>query len=138
GALPVVLQLLLIVVLALARAGARFGAVQVPPEPKPGGTVSFVTALGRLYGKADDRAAAVRLIARAGIARIARHHGIRQLQPEALEPALATRSAPRAVAAVQTIVHAMTAASRPGESLPAVVTRIDAAVADALAEGAHG
>jgi hypothetical protein len=135
GALPAVLQLLVIVVVALVRAGARFGAVQVPAEPKPGGTVSFVTALGRLYGKADDRAAAVRLIARAGIARIARHHGIRHLQPDALERELATRAAPRAVAAVQTIVSAMSTGGRPGESLPGVVTRIDAAVADALAEG---
>lgn len=135
GALPAVLQLLLIAGVALLRAGARFGAVQVPIEAKPGGTVSFVAALGRLYGKADDRAAAVRLIARAALARVARHHGIRQLQPEALERELSGRAAPRALAAVRIIVSTVANSGRTQEALPNVVGRIDAAVADALSEG---
>jgi hypothetical protein len=129
GAMPAVLQLLLVVSLALWRAGARMGAVQQPPEAQPAGTASFVTALGQLYAKAGDRTAAVRLIARAALVRIAGQHGITQMKASALEAELSRRGARRASASVRTIIAAANAAKT--EPLPGLVARIDAAVSDA-------
>jgi hypothetical protein len=129
GAMPAVLQLLLVAALALWRAGARIGAVQQPPEAQPAGTISFVTALGQLYAKAGDRTAAVRLIARAALVRIAGQHGITQMKASALEAELSRRGARRASASVHTIIAAANAAKT--EPLPGLVARIDAAVSDA-------
>lgn len=129
GAMPAVCQLFLVVVLALWRAGARMGAVREPLEAQPAGTISFVTALGQLYAKAGDRTAAVRLIARAALVRIAGQHGITQMKASALEEELTRRGARRASAAVRGIIAAANAAKT--EPLPGLVARIDAAVADA-------
>jgi hypothetical protein len=129
GAMPAVCQLLLVVALALWRAGARMGAVREPLEAQPAGTISFVTALGQLYAKAGDRTAAVRLIARAALVRIAGQHGITQMKASALEEELSRRGARRASAAVRGIIAAANAAKT--EPLPALVARIDAAVVDA-------
>ena len=130
GAMPALCQLLFGVVLALWRGGARFGAVHLPAPAAPAGTTSFVSALGRLYQRVGDSAAAVRLIARAALARIAGHHGIAAVQATALESALSERGAYQAQSAVQRIVAAV--GSVRSESLIAIVQRIDAAEASAL------
>jgi hypothetical protein len=129
GAMPGLLQLLFCAVVLLWRAGARFGGVRSVVEPPRGGTTSFVTALGGLYRGAGDAPAAVRLIGRAALARIAAHHAIGSVQAAALERALDQRGATQARDAVRTIVAAVS--STPTRALPAIVQAIDAAVASA-------
>ena len=130
GAMPALCQLLFGALIALWRGGARFGAVRAPAPAAPAGTTSFVSALGRLYQRVGDSAAAVRLIARAALARIAGHHGIAAVQASALESALRERGASQAHAAVQRIVAAVSSVR--SDSLIAIVQRIDAAEASAL------
>jgi hypothetical protein len=134
GAMPIALQLLLIALCWLLRIGARFGAVQEPLPPPSGGTSSFVTALGGLYRNAGDSAAAVRLIARAALSRIAAQHRLLATQSGTLESELVARGALRARAAVAEIVAAVS--SSHSERLPAVVQRIDHALEEALRDGA--
>jgi hypothetical protein len=131
GAMPGVLQLVLCAVVLLWRAGARFGGVRRVVAPSPGGTTSFVTALGGLYQGAGDAAAAVRLIGRAALARIAAHHAIGSVRAAALERALDQRGATQASQAVRSIVAAVS--STPTRPLPTIVQAIDAAVASANA-----
>jgi hypothetical protein len=134
GAMPLLFQLLLIAFVALRRAGARMA------EPRalravagPTGTISFVTALGALYAKVGDRGAALRLIARAALTRLAKHYALGNLQPAALERELEARGAKRAAAAVRVIVAA--AGSKLGtEPLEVSVGRMDQALAAALVE----
>jgi hypothetical protein len=132
GGMPALAQLLLCVFMLLWRAGARLGGLQSQPEAAAGGTISFVTALGGLYQAVGDAGAAVRLIARAALARIAAHYGVSAVQAGALERALGQRNAYQAQAAVRAIVAAVS--SIRSEPLPAVVQRIDAALASALAD----
>ena len=132
GGMPALCQLLWCVLILLWRAGARFGGLQAQELAAPAGTISFVTALGGLYQGVGDAGAAVRLIARAALARIATHHGLAALQADALERALAERNAQAAQQAVRTIVAAVSRMR--SEPLPLVVQRIDAAVASALAD----
>jgi hypothetical protein len=132
GVLPLVAQLLLVVFCILWRAGARFGAIQRPVAAPAAGTTSFVTALGGLYRNVGDAPAAVRLIARAALARIASHHAVSSVQAATLERELAARGAERARQAVLNILAAVS--SSRVDALPAIVQRIDAAVAEALAD----
>lgn len=132
GGMPALCQLLGCVLILLWRAGARFGGLQAPELAAPAGTISFVTALGGLYQGVGDASAAVRLIARAALARIATHHGLTALRADALERALAERNAQAAQQAVRTIVAVVS--SMRSEPLPSVVQRIDAAEAGALAD----
>jgi hypothetical protein len=129
GAMPALFQLLLCVVVLLWRAGARFGGLRTAPEPPAGGTTSFVTALGGLYQGAGDAAAALRLIARAALARIAAHHGMGAMQAAPLERALEERGAVQARDAVRAIVAAVSSTRK--QPLQTVVQGIDAAVANA-------
>jgi len=131
GAMPTLFQLALCVVVLLWRVGARFGGVRPLAETAPGGTISFVTALGGLYQGAGDATAALRLIARAALARIATHHGMAPLQAAALERALEERGAWQARDAVRRIVAAVS--SKRVQPLPGVVQGIDAALASATA-----
>jgi hypothetical protein len=135
GAMPLIVQLLCVLACVLWRRGARLGT----PQPtlrgaaaEPLGTVSFVTALGALYRRVGDRGAAVRLIARAALLRVARHHALGNLKASALERELTRRGALRAAKAVREIVSA--GSSPPTEPLPAIVKRIDLAVFAALAD----
>jgi len=135
GAMPLIAQLLFAVGCLLWRRGARLGT----PQPArsvagPLGTISFVTALGALYRRVGDRGAAIRLIARAALLRVAQHHALGTLKASALEGELTRRGASRAAAAVKDIARMGGSASTSTEPLPAIVRRIDAAVDSALAE----
>lgn len=130
GAMPLIAQLLFALGVLLWRRGARLGTPRSAVRAAgPLGTTSFVTALGGLYQRVGDRGAAIRLIARAALLRVARHHALGSLQARALERELTRRGALRAAEAVREIVSAGSAA--PVEPLPAIVRRIDAAVATA-------
>lgn len=131
GAMPLIAQLLCVLSFALWRRGARIAAPQpARRENNPRGTVSFVTALGALYRRVGDRGAAIRLIARAALLRVAQHHSLGNLQASALEKELTRRGALTAAKAVRDIVSATGAPKT--EPLPAIVKRIDAAVLTAL------
>ena len=135
GAMPLIVQLLCVLACGLWRRGARVGTAQSAPRggaAQPSGTISFVTALGALYRRVGDRGAAVRLIARAALQRVAQHHALGNLQASALERELTRRGALRAATAVREIVSA--GSSAPSEPLPAIVKRIDLAVFAALSE----
>ena len=131
GAMPVVFQLALCALVLLWRAGARFGGIRAKPADTALGTTSFVTALGGLYQGAGDATAAVRLIARAALARIAAHHGVSSVQASVLERSLAERGATHASLAVRSIVAAVS--STRAQALPSVIQGIDLAVATANA-----
>jgi hypothetical protein len=131
GAMPLFAQLLLCALFALWRAGARFGGIQSSEAPNERGTISFVTALGHLYEAAADSGAALRLIARAALTRIASHYGVESAQAAALDRALAKLHAEAARRAVADIVAAVS--GKPSEPLPVLVQRIDRALARALA-----
>jgi hypothetical protein len=131
GAMPLIAQLLFALGVLLWRRGARLGMPRpARREAGPLGTTSFVTALGGLYQRVGDRGAAIRLIARAALLRVARHHALGSLQADALARELTRRGAVRAAQAVREIVSAGSAA--PVEPLPAIVQRIDSCVATAL------
>jgi hypothetical protein len=134
GAMPLLCQLLLIAFVALRRAGTRLGAPRVGhAAPAASGSISFVTALGALYAKVGDRGAALRLIARAALARLAKHYALGNLQPSALERELTLRGARRAAAAVRVIVATASEKSGP-EPLEVRVGRMDQALAAAVTE----
>ena len=133
GAMPLIVQLLCVLACLLWRRGARIGTARPARAASHTlGTISFVTALGALYRRVGDRSAALRLIARAALLRVAQHHALGNLQASALERELTRRGAVRAAKAVREIVSAGT--SPPTEPLPAIVKRIDQAVFNALAE----
>jgi hypothetical protein len=130
GAMPVLCQLLLIAFVVLRRLGARMGE-PLPASSKPAlrrPTETFVTALGNLYARVDDRGAALRLIARAALSRISKHYALGPLQAYDLASELERRGAPVAAAAVQSVV----AAANAPDAIEVSVQRIDAALASAL------
>jgi hypothetical protein len=131
GTYPLFGQLLLIACIVLWRAGARMGKLRATGERDPRlGTAEFVGALGRLYARVGDKRAAIRLIARAALARIAQHYALGHAPASALVRELTGRGALRAAEQVQLIASI---GSQPGdESLVASVARIDAACAAAL------
>jgi hypothetical protein len=136
GAAPLALQLLVLVALVLWRAGARFGAV-LPPAPAPApASASFVVALGQLYERSADARGAIELIARDAWARIAAHHHVDVAPPARLVEALRARGAEVAAEAVWEIDTAAKSGAGGAQKLPALVARIDAALARALAKDA--
>jgi hypothetical protein len=136
GAAPLVLQLLIVVAVVLWRAGARFGAVQPPAPAAPPQSASFVIALGQLYERSADARGAIELIARDAWARIAAHHHVEVAPPARLVEALRARGANVAAEAVWEIDTAAKSGEASAPKLPALVARIDAALARALAKDA--
>jgi hypothetical protein len=133
GAAPLVLQLLIVVAVVLWRAGARFGAVQQPAPAAPPQSASFVIALGQLYERSADARGAIELIARDAWARIAAHHHVDVAPPARLVEALRARGADVAAEAVWEIDTAAKSGEASASKLPALVARVDAALARALA-----
>jgi hypothetical protein len=131
GTYPLLGQLLLVACIVLWRAGARMGTLRVSTEqPTPYGTAAFVGALGRLYARVGDRRAALRLIARSAITRIAQHYALGTLPSAALSRELARRGAAHAADKVRLIAEI---GSQAGDHpLVASVARIDAACAAAI------
>jgi hypothetical protein len=137
GMYPLLAQLLLIACLALWRAGARLGSLRSAAEhnARPGSAV-VVGALGRLYARVGDRRAAIRVIARSALARIAHHYALHTLPASALERELRQRGATHAADCVRSIA---VIGSQPGdEALVTSVGRIDAATAAALQQPLAG
>jgi hypothetical protein len=131
GMLPLFAQLVLIAGVALWRAGARMGEARsadssaLQPE-----AAAFAIALGRLYARVGDQRAALRLIARGALARVAQHYARSNLPAEALARELAARGVTVAAESVRQIAAI---GSQPGaEPLVASVARIDAACEAAL------
>lgn len=136
GAAPLALQLLIVVAAVLWRAGARFGAVLPPPPAAAPQSASFVVALGLLYERSADARGAIELIARDAWARIAAHHHVDVAPPARLVEALRARGANLAAEAVWEIDTAARSGEGGAPKLPALVARIDAALARALAKDA--
>jgi hypothetical protein len=134
GAVPLVLQLLIVVAVVLWRAGARFGAVLPPPPAAPPRSASFVVALGQLYERSADARGAIELIARDAWARIAAHHHLDVAPPARLVEALRARGADAAADAVWEIDTAAKTRETSAAKLPSLVAQIDAALARALAK----
>lgn len=131
GTYPLLAQLLLVAAIALWRAGARMGSLRGPHERSaPVATAAFVSALGRLYARVGDRRAALRLIARGALKRIAQHYALGNLPSAALARELTRRGAAHAAENVQLIADL---GSQPRDQpLVAAVARIDAACAAAI------
>jgi len=131
GMVPAALSLLLLALIPLWRAGARFGAIREPRIEAPQGTASYVTAMGRLFARSADPAGALEILIRQALSEIAAHHHLPRTQAQALADALSLRGLPAAAAAVGNIasVRGELAASR----LDVVSRRIDALVAEACA-----
>jgi hypothetical protein len=134
GATPYVLQLLLIAIVLLLRAGARFGGVQAAAEPAPSGTASFVATLAALFGRAVDPTGTTRILARQALSRVAAHHHLPGLSAPRLAEQLRARGRVPAAQAVLTIARSGQLLAAAGYDLVAVSQRLDDEVARACAE----
>jgi hypothetical protein len=103
GGGPVAIQLVVLVLLLLWRAGARFGATREDPPPPPGGTASYVAAIGTLYRRSADPPGAIGILVRHALGRVAERHRLPHSDPTALEKALEERRHHDAAAAVRRI-----------------------------------
>ncbi len=131
GMLPVVLQVLVLAALALARAGARFGAPRSKIARPPAGTRSFLAAVGTLYEKAGDPKAASAVLVRHALSRIAAHHHIETVEPGHLVDALEQKTRKDEAAAVRELIAVSADRKR---DLVLVARRIDALVMRATAD----
>ena len=134
GATPYVLQLLLVVAVLLLRAGARFGGVLPAPEAAPGGTASFVAALGTLFGRAKDPAGTTQILARQALGRVASHHHLQGLSAPRLAEQLRARGRGDAAEAVLSIARAGQLLAAVSYDLVALSQHLDDAVATACRE----
>lgn len=133
GVMPLLCQLLAVAFVLLRRKGARLGPPRQEPQPLAAREpeASVLAALGHLYARVGDRAAAVRLIARAALLRIAAQSALPQRRVSALALELEQRGATDSARAVREIV-ALAAGSEPPLPLAESVARIDAALAVAI------
>lgn len=135
GAGAIFVQVLLLIGLALWRAGARFGGVRIDPLPEPGGTASYVDGVATLYEKASDPAGAARIVVRRALARIAAHHHVVTSDPARLMRELEERGRHDAAAAVRDLDSILVSEiGRP--PLARLVSEIDARVRRATDERA--
>jgi hypothetical protein len=88
---PFGLQLLIVTVMLLLRAGTRFGGVREPVPDPPAGTASYVSGMGRLYARAGDMPGALEILVRQGLSRVARHHHLPPGSARKLAAALSAR-----------------------------------------------
>lgn len=133
GVTPFALQLLLAALIALWRAGARFGALRRKIPPAPAGTASFVSALGGLFSRSSDPLGVLRILEHQALAHVAARHHLPQSNSHKLARALADRGLPQAAAAVRRISESERVLMAEKLDLVAVSKRIDAAVAEACA-----
>ena len=131
GALPLVLQILLILGLLIWRLGAAFGAHEKDAPEGPRGTASYVEGVGTLYAKAKDPAGAVAILVRRALERIAAHHHVSERDPARLAEQLEARRRQGAADAVRAIeASAAEALGRGG--LPRFAARLDQLTVEAL------
>jgi hypothetical protein len=131
GAMPYLMQLLLVAALALWRGGARFGGVREPEPSAPASTASFVAALGALFTRAGDAASALRLLARQALQRVAAHHHLPPMSADKLARALAAGGRDDAAAAVLRIAALEAEDARAPGRLAALSRELDEQVARA-------
>ncbi|MGF1468393.1 MAG: DUF4350 domain-containing protein [Sandaracinaceae bacterium] len=131
GVASVALQLLVIVALALWRAGARFGSPIARLPPAPGGTASYVEGVGLLYEKSQDPAGVARALWRRALARLRAHFHRPDADEEALGALLEARVGAPAGARFSEVRDRLT---RPvgTRDLPRLAGAIDAMVHDAV------
>ncbi len=132
GAVPLILQLLLIVAFIGWRRGARFGAPQTDAPSSPAGTASYVKAVGTLYQKARDPAGAAEVLVRRALAQIAAHHHVDAREPGPLATRLSERHRHDAASAVLELANLAPEKNR----LAAFADRVDGLVTKALRDGA--
>jgi hypothetical protein len=125
GATGLAFPIALAALIALWRAGARFGAVRASEPPVVPGTASFVNSLGRLFERAGDPPGAVDLLRRHALVRIARHHHLASGTAHALASALRRRGLVAAATNVERIGQAASSLGRERGALVAVARRID-------------
>lgn len=131
GAVPLILQLLLVLGFVGWRMGARFGAPQTDPARAPAGTASYVKAVGTLYQKAKDPEGAARVLVRRALEQIAAHHHIDAREPGPLAARLTERHRHDAASAVRELADA-----EPNKNaLAAFAQRVDDLRAKALRDG---
>jgi len=132
GAMPLVIQVLLLIGLLLWRLGAKFGAHQRPAPDDPGGTASYVEGVGTLYAKAKDPAGAIAILIRRALERIAAHHHLPNRDAGRLADALESKHQTDAAQAVRDIA-AVQAQPMPRGGLSKVAERLDALTRTAMA-----
>lgn len=81
-------QLLLVAVLWLISRGTRLGEPRPERWQPPGGSASYVTAMGALYARSRDAQGALQVIAQRALSRIASHYHLRSVPLSQLEQAL--------------------------------------------------
>ncbi len=131
GALPLALQLALVLALALVRASRRFGATRPEPPRSDVTTATFLAALGALYARVREPAAALALLERHASARIARAHHLTEREPASLERALLDRHRADAAEAVRRMASLEAHAAR--GSLTAACRELDRLTEAAMA-----
>jgi hypothetical protein len=124
----------LILTVVRVRASSRFGGVQEALDPVPGGTASFVAALGSLFGRAADPAGTTQILARQALSRVASHHHLQGLSAHRLADQLRARGRAPAAEAVLTIAASDQLLAAAGHDLVEVSRRLDDAVAKACEE----
>jgi len=132
GAMPLVIQVLLLIGLVLWRLGAKFGAHQRPAPDDPGGTASYVEGVGTLYAKAKDPAGAIAILIRRALERVAAHHHLPSRDAGRLADALESKHQHDAAKAVRDIA-AVQAQPMPRGGLSKVAERLDALTRTAMA-----
>lgn len=126
GGGPAVAQVVLVVLILLWWAGVRFGSPRAPAAPAPGGTASYVGAIGQLYRRSKDASGAARIVVRRALGRIARHHHLPPADAEGLAKALDERARTGEARAVREIA-AIERSSSAERNLVATLRAIDRA-----------
>jgi hypothetical protein len=132
GAVPLVAQLALVVLLLLWRLGARFGSTQRPRRDHPAGTASYVNAIGTLYRRSADGSAALGRIVRHALAEVAQHHRAATPDAGALAEELERRKRPEQARAVRDLAALGDVAIRSPKDLVARGREVDDALARAM------
>lgn len=132
GAMPLMIQVLLLIGFVLWRLGAKFGAHQRPAPDDPGGTASYVEGVGTLYSKAKDPAGAIAILIRRALERIAAHHHLPSRDAARLADDLESKHQLDAAKAVRDIA-AVQAQPMPRGGLSKVAERLDALTRTATA-----
>lgn len=131
GGGPLLLQVLIVVLFALWRLGARFGGTRRPAPPPPAGTASYVAGIAALYAKAADPVATAGILAKRALVRIAAHHHLPHADAALLTKALDDRGRKEDAALVQRIAMLAAAPVNGGAELVSRAREIDAALAAA-------
>ncbi len=133
GAGPIAIQILIVVLFALFRLGARFGGVKRAPPEEPAGTASYVGAVGALYQKSRDSGGAAQLLVRNALSRIAAYHHLGATSPDVMARVLDDRKRADAATAVRALFAVPATKMKPRE-LVERAREIDALTARAMRE----